>query len=248
MIFSAATQATPHSGHTSNDIPAQLRSEPTRPVTDIDRNATSADKNVQDKVTLSQAGLRRSRQEQVGISQENTTPQPPRQVNNNDSGSSIVLSPEEQQTVQKLKQRDMEVKAHEQAHRANAGQYAAGGPSYSYQTGPDGRRYAIGGEVPIDISKEKTPEQTIQKMRVVRRAAMAPANPSSADRNIAAAAGMKEGEAIRELNSEQKDSENTESLGNITETNATETNTTESPSESRPQRPVNRQDFQATYA
>ncbi|NOQ47505.1 MAG: catalase, partial [Desulfobulbaceae bacterium] len=101
-----------------------------------------------------------------------------------------------------LKQRDREVRAHEQAHLANAGQYA-GGPSYSYQQGPDGKRYAVGGEVPIDVSKKRTPEQTIQKMRTVRRAALAPANPSSADRSIAASASRKEAEARRELQNEK---------------------------------------------
>ena len=241
MIFAAATQATLHNGLTNSNIPANFRSEPTQPVTVVDQNSESTDKNVQDEVTLSQTGLRRSRQERE--SQENKVTPAPGQANENDSGSSKHLSSEEQQTVQQLKQRDMEVKTHEQAHRAIAGQYAAGGPTYSYQTGPDGRRYAVGGEVPIDISKEKTPEQTIQKMRVVRRAALAPANPSSADRNIAAAAGMKEGEAIRELHSAPNDSENTESLENSDKTNPTEPH-----SESPPLRPINRQDFQETYA
>ncbi len=105
--------------------------------------------------------------------------------------------------VEQLKQRDREVRAHELAHLANAGQYATGGPSYTYQQGPDGRRYAVGGEVPVDISNERTPEATIQKMRTVRRAALAPANPSAADRNIAAAASRKEAEARRELAQEK---------------------------------------------
>jgi hypothetical protein len=106
--------------------------------------------------------------------------------------------------VQQLRQRDQEVKAHEMAHLASAGQHARGGPTYTYQQGPDGRRYAVGGEVPIDISKEKTPEATAEKMRAVKRAALAPAEPSSADRSIAAAAAALESEAHRELRIEEK--------------------------------------------
>lgn len=95
------------------------------------------------------------------------------------------------------------MRSHEQAHLAAAGQYAAGGASFSYITGPDGKRYADSGSVPIDTGREKTPEATIQKMRTIKRAALAPANPSAADRQIAAQAARTEGQAIRERHSEQ---------------------------------------------
>lgn len=119
------------------------------------------------------------------------------------------LTAQQQQEVAKLKKRDAEVKAHEQAHLATAGQYAAGGASFAYQTGPDGRRYAVGGEVPIDISKESTPEATIQKMQIVARAALAPANPSPADRNIAARAAMIQSQARGELQQQKMESDDT---------------------------------------
>lgn len=105
--------------------------------------------------------------------------------------------------IQELKSRDTEVRAHEQAHLNAAGSYAAGGPSYSYQTGPDGKRYAVGGSVPIDMSSESTPEATVIKMETVKRAALAPADPSAADRQIAAEAGMKEMQARQEIQSRQ---------------------------------------------
>ena len=73
---------------------------------------------------------------------------------------------------------------------AAAGGYAAGGPSYTTQQGPDGRSYAIGGEVPIDMSAERTPEATLRKAQTIRAAAMAPADPSGADKAIAAAASQ----------------------------------------------------------
>ncbi len=101
--------------------------------------------------------------------------------------------------IQQLKKRDTDVRAHEQAHLSVAGRYATGGASYSYQTGPDGVRYAVGGEVPIDISSEKSPEATIQKMETIRRAALAPLDPSSADLQIAAQATAKELQAMQQL-------------------------------------------------
>ena len=94
------------------------------------------------------------------------------------------LSPEEQAQVQELKKLDQQVRQHEAAHMAAAGGYARGGANYSYTTGPDGRRYATGGEVSIDVSAERTPEATIQKMQVVKQAALAPANPSPQGRAV----------------------------------------------------------------
>ncbi|SES99524.1 SprA-related family protein [Marinobacter segnicrescens] len=87
-----------------------------------------------------------------------------------------------------LKARDREVRAHEQAHQAVGGQYA-GSVSYTYQRGPDGNQYAVGGEVSIDLSPVAgDPQATIDKMRQVRAAAMAPAQPSGQDRAVAAQA------------------------------------------------------------
>lgn len=108
------------------------------------------------------------------------------------------LTPEEQQLVSELKIRDREVRAHEQAHISVGGPYIRGS-SFQYQTGPDGRRYAVGGEVGIDTSPEKEPERTIAKMEVVKRAALAPKDPSAQDRSVAATASERELEAQLEL-------------------------------------------------
>ncbi|HHL71839.1 MAG TPA: hypothetical protein ENJ29_04935 [Bacteroidetes bacterium] len=110
------------------------------------------------------------------------------------------LTEEEKQQVEKLQKRDREVRAHEQAHLSAAGGYARGGASYTFETGPDGRRYATGGEVPIDTSEvPDDPQATIRKMAIIRKAALAPQNPSGADRNIAASAAMKSAQAMREM-------------------------------------------------
>ncbi|WP_372996195.1 putative metalloprotease CJM1_0395 family protein [Marinobacter sp.] len=98
------------------------------------------------------------------------------------------LTDAELKQLTELKARDREVRAHEAAHQAVGGQYA-GAMSFTYQRGPDGAQYAVGGEVSIDLSPvQGDPQATIEKMRVVRAAAMAPAEPSGQDRAVAAQA------------------------------------------------------------
>lgn len=129
------------------------------------------------------------------------------------SPSEQELSAEELSQLRELQARDQEVRAHEQAHLAVAGQYAASGASFTYQRGPDGNNYAIGGEVQIDISKESSPEETLEKMAVISRAALAPANPSAADRQIAAKASATAAQARAEISRETGSGENEESGG-----------------------------------
>lgn len=118
------------------------------------------------------------------------------------SKDSSELSIEQQKELIELKRRDTEVRAHEAAHKSAGGQYA-GAASFEYQTGPDGKQYAVGGEVSIDTSAiAGKPQATIQKMQVVRRAALAPANPSGQDRRVAAAAAAAEARAREELRKE----------------------------------------------
>lgn len=100
--------------------------------------------------------------------------------------------------ITELAARDREVRAHEQAHVAVGGQYA-GGARYQYQRGPDGVNYAVSGEVSIDVSKAATPEATIAKAQTVRRAALAPAEPSPQDLRVAAQATLLENQARKEL-------------------------------------------------
>jgi len=108
------------------------------------------------------------------------------------------LSEAEEKQVDKLRARDREVRAHEQAHARVGGAYASA-PSYTFQQGPDGKRYAVGGEVQIDTAKERTPERTIRKMQVVIRAALAPAEPSSQDLKVAQQARASLSEAQTQL-------------------------------------------------
>ena len=110
----------------------------------------------------------------------------------------------EQRQVESMKERDQEVRTHEQAHATIGGQYA-GSPQYDFQRGPDGQRYAIDGEVSIDVSTENTPQQTIRKMQQVRAAALAPAEPSPQDLQVAAEASRIAFEARSKLAEERKE-------------------------------------------
>jgi hypothetical protein len=120
------------------------------------------------------------------------------------AGDQSERSSEVSSLISRLKARDGEVRAHEAAHMAAGGRYITGGANYSYQKGPDGVQYAIGGEVGIDSSPiSGKPEETIAKMRVVRAAALAPAEPSGADLAVAGAAAQAEAQAMASLAEEQ---------------------------------------------
>ena len=119
-------------------------------------------------------------------------------------GSATQLSPEEQQVVNRLKAIDRKVRAHEQAHMA-AGAGVTGGANYQLTRGPDGRQYAVGGEVTISLSTASTPEATIDRARRIQAAALAPVDPSSQDRAVAAAAAMLESQARAELSRMQRE-------------------------------------------
>lgn len=125
------------------------------------------------------------------------------------STSPTKLSPEDERVLQRLSQTDLDVKTHEHQHVATAGGYVESGPVYNYTTGPDGKRYAVGGHVSLDMSSiPNNPEATISKAQVIKRAALAPANPSGADRAVAAAAAKMEMKAREQLRTEQGKNQN----------------------------------------
>jgi hypothetical protein len=106
--------------------------------------------------------------------------------------------------VAQLSKRDTEVKTHEQAHASVGGSHAQS-PSFTYEKGPDGRRYAVDGEVQIDVSVVNGDAQaTLNKMMKVYSAAMAPVQPSMADIRVAADALQKMNAAREELSIERQ--------------------------------------------
>jgi hypothetical protein len=113
------------------------------------------------------------------------------------------LSPDEKRVIKELQARDTEVKAHEAAHQASGGGMT-GAASYTYQIGPDGKMYAIGGEVSINTPTPSSPQEALKIARQVAAAAMAAGEPSPQDFAVAASARLMEIEAQRELAQEEQ--------------------------------------------
>jgi hypothetical protein len=135
-----------------------------------------------DQATFSSAG--------VGLAQKSGS---------GDKTSAASLTPQQQQEVDRLKETDRRVRTHEQAHMAAGGSLVSGGAVYQYQTGPDGKQYAVGGEVRIDTSPEKDPSATLSKAERIEAAALAPADPSGQDRSVAASAEVMASKARQEM-------------------------------------------------
>ena len=117
-------------------------------------------------------------------------------------GAEQVQSPEQQQRVQELQRIDTSVRQHEAAHQSAGGPHA-GSASFTYTRGPDGKNYAVAGEVPVDTSPEREPEATIRKMETVKAAALAPSDPSAQDLRVAQQADAQKAQAQQELRRKQ---------------------------------------------
>ena len=114
------------------------------------------------------------------------------------------LSEDEKRVVRELASRDAEVKTHEASHQAASGGMA-GPASYTYQRGPDGKMYAIGGEVSITTPATSSPEEAIKVARQLASAAMASGDPSPQDFAVAATARTMEIKAQQELAQKEQD-------------------------------------------
>lgn len=187
-----------HTNANSGAVPNQPKTQ-AQPATDTQNNTQAAN--------LQKNAVQAPTQTQIQAQSSNVL-----QSSSKDNGQE--LTPEEEREVQELKQRDQEVRQHEQAHATVGGPYA-GQPQYEFTTGPDGRQYAVGGHVDIDVSEiPGNPQATIRKMDVVVRAALAPAQPSSEDFQVARAAQQKRIEAQNELNKQQVEENNPSSANN----------------------------------
>jgi hypothetical protein len=152
-------------------------------------------------VEVSPAARVRSRQESAGG--ETGFTRPPAHASTRGGERTAALEEEAQQrsdaaVIRELSTRDIAVRNHEAAHVAASGGLA-GVPSYSFEMGPDGKAYAVGGEVSIDLSSGRDPQETISRARRIRAAALAPADPSAQDLAIAGRASAMELKASREL-------------------------------------------------
>ncbi|MCA9321198.1 MAG: hypothetical protein KDB53_10715 [Planctomycetes bacterium] len=180
--------ALPPIGETNGPTPAA------RPATVVDGRADGL--AIRDRVEISGEARQvvAAERGQGGRPEDSTSEEPK-------TPGSKELTADEKREVEQLKARDLEVRAHEQAHTAALG---GGSARFGYEVGPDGNRYAVEGEVPVSIkSTPGNPEQTIAEAQKVARAATAPAQPSGADFSARARALEVERRARDELQQEQ---------------------------------------------
>lgn len=178
-------QSKPDAHFTSDAVVVSISPEAQRLQREI---AISQDKPVEETDTPSKQN-----------SEEETTSKPKQA-----SDCTSEIDPEAERLLQRLKQTDLKVRTHERQHVAAAAGYVKNGPVYEYSTGPDGKRYAVGGHVSLDISPiPNNPKATIKKAQTIKRAALAPADPSAADRAVAASAAKMEQKARKQLQEEQ---------------------------------------------
>ncbi len=167
----------------TSDSTKNKGSESDQQLSDTDRAAKNAESQSRVIGNKDQNAEQRSQQEDEKQSSDNAQ-----------SSSDVESRKESRQEaadnalIRQLASIDRKVKAHEQAHASVGGVYA-GSPNFTYKTGPNGVRYAVAGEVPIDLSPVPgNPQATLAKAQQVSRAALAPADPSPTDRRIASSA------------------------------------------------------------
>lgn len=117
------------------------------------------------------------------------------------------LSEAERRVVSELAATDAHVRAHEAAHMG-AGGGLTSPASYTYERGPDNKMYAVAGEVGISAGEGKTPEETLGKAQQIRRAALAPSDPSPQDLKVAARASSMEMNARAQIMSQKVEEQN----------------------------------------
>ena len=197
-ITSVYPNVTPYVGNPAVDLARRenLKRDIIEPVAQMERSAAekgviSEDKSrntTQNNPTYSEEIKNRGTELKQAVEGRSQERDPEGRSGQDSSGQSGRDDSQQESTEQRklaeLKKRDAEVRAHEQAHASVGGDLAAA-PSYEFELGPDGKQYAVGGEVNIDLAMVPgDPQATIVKMQKVRAAALAPADPSSADRSV----------------------------------------------------------------
>ena len=147
------------------------------------------------------------------------------QNNDKNAGQKNIgeLSREEQRIVSELQAADTNVRAHEAAHMA-AGGGLTSPASYTYERGPDNKMYAVAGEVGISTGEGNTPQESLNKAQTIRRAALAPADPSPQDLKVAAQAASMEMSARARIMQEKME-QNSQNSNNSNEASVENSNT-----------------------
>jgi hypothetical protein len=94
-------------------------------------------------------------------------------------------SDSEKVQIQRLKNRDNEVRSHEKKHVRAAQGLTIGDPVYRKIIGPDGKAYAVEGRVQINVSpNDVDPNASLRRAQIIQNSALSPMSPSSADISI----------------------------------------------------------------
>ena len=116
----------------------------------------------------------------VTPSSRHRTPEPGRESSDAATGAKSDASGRLQQDtvdIQKLDQPGTDIGRYERSHLAVAGMAIRGGPHHEYRLGSDGRVYALGGEVSLDLNTGTgNSQKSLAKMEQGRRAELVPAN------------------------------------------------------------------------
>lgn len=160
----------------------------------------SSEKTIQATDTRNQPGGK----EEAGTTRPLTGPaSTPAQESNQEQTAEHIesrLSPEELNLIKELKQTDIEVRRHEMAHVAAGGSLITSGANFNFKRGPDGKNYAVAGEVRIDTAPVPgDPQATHRKMEQIKKAALAPASPSGQDLKVASQATAQAAKALSEI-------------------------------------------------
>lgn len=208
LIQPAQQSATQVAGYLNSVTPSGVEQEAVRadipPVIESEKDASAQNERypTQAQAALPAAVPEQSEsqgQQQAEPTQNASAQKSDQQERSQSQQQSTALSEDDLALLQQLKARDREVRVHEAAHASVGGRYA-GSASLEYARGPDGKNYAVGGEVSISTSAVSgDPQSTIEKARVIQAAALAPAQPSSQDRRVAAKASQMEIEARSDL-------------------------------------------------
>ncbi len=109
-----------------------------------------------------------------------------------------------QRVIDQLISRDKEVRVHEASHSINPELIKIGSAQFDYTIGPDGKAYATGGKVTLSTGISRTPEEALSKAGALKKAAMAPGEPSSQDFQALNAAIAMEFESRNQIYSNSK--------------------------------------------
>lgn len=120
-----------------------------------------------------------------------------------DESAALELSSDDLRRVRELERIDRVVRAQENVLRAVAPDVVRGEPTFEFELGPDGQRYAIEGDSHIELPKGAEPRVAAEEASRALRAALAASGGSSADTSIALRAAGIEARARAQIRREE---------------------------------------------